>query len=69
MDRVRTMLTAPFRVPIRNYSGSAFNGNRALGMKQHFSIRAALHDPFADNALVLYLPQALKAEEEMKVDK
>lgn len=43
-------------------------GARALGLKRA-GVRKALHDPFADDALVLYEPPTLSAHELIKADK
>lgn len=41
--------------------------NRALGIKRQGS-RQPLHDPFEDDALVLYSPPDLSAHDQLKVD-
>lgn len=43
-------------------------GVRALGLKRA-GVRKALHDPFADGALVLYEPPTLTAHDLIKADK
>lgn len=43
-------------------------GARALGLKRA-GVRKALHDPFADDALVLYEPPTLSAHDLIKADK
>ncbi|XP_015257700.1 PREDICTED: DNA repair and recombination protein RAD54-like [Cyprinodon variegatus] len=63
---IRNILSKPFKVPIPNYSGPL--GSRALGLR-HAGVRKALHDPFAEDALVLYEPPALGAHELIKADK
>ncbi|XP_041791523.1 DNA repair and recombination protein RAD54-like isoform X1 [Chelmon rostratus] len=63
---IRSILSKPFKIPIPNYAGSL--GIRALGLKRAGS-RKALHDPFAEDALVLYEPPALSAHEMIKADK
>uniref|UniRef100_A0A3Q2G2S0 DNA repair and recombination protein RAD54-like n=1 Tax=Cyprinodon variegatus TaxID=28743 RepID=A0A3Q2G2S0_CYPVA len=61
---IRNILSKPFKVPIPNYSPL---GSRALGLR-HAGVRKALHDPFAEDALVLYEPPALGAHELIKAD-
>eukprot|EP00066_Takifugu_rubripes_P023463 XP_011612729.1 PREDICTED: DNA repair and recombination protein RAD54-like isoform X1 [Takifugu rubripes] len=63
---IRSILSKPFKVPIPNYTGAL--GARALGLKRA-GVRKALHDPFADDALVLYEPPTLSAHELIKADK
>lgn len=41
--------------------------NRALGMRRS-GVRCPLYDPYEENALVLYEPPPLSAEEAIKVD-
>jgi DNA repair and recombination RAD54-like protein len=60
---IRKVLSKPFKVPIPNYTGSS--QIRSLGMKRQ-GARCALHDPFEENALVLYHPPALAAHEQLK---
>lgn len=43
-------------------------GVRALGLKRA-GVRRALHDPFAEDALVLFEPPALSSHELIKADK
>lgn len=43
-------------------------GIRALGLKRA-GVRRALHDPFAEDALVLYEPPALSTHDLIKADK
>uniref|UniRef100_A0A4W4EK43 DNA repair and recombination protein RAD54-like n=1 Tax=Electrophorus electricus TaxID=8005 RepID=A0A4W4EK43_ELEEL len=63
---IRQILSRPFKVPIPNYTGPL--GLRALGLKRS-GVRKALHDPFADGALVLYEPPAISAHDLIKADK
>uniref|UniRef100_A0A8C5DDD8 RAD54 like n=1 Tax=Gouania willdenowi TaxID=441366 RepID=A0A8C5DDD8_GOUWI len=63
---IRAILSKPFKIPIPNYSGSL--GIRALGLKRA-GVRKSLHDPFAEDALVLYEPPALSAHEQIKAEK
>nr|XP_046248389.1 DNA repair and recombination protein RAD54-like [Scatophagus argus] len=63
---IRSILSKPFKIPIPNYTGSL--GIRALGLKRA-GVRKALHDPFAEDALVLYEPPNLSAHDLIKADK
>ncbi|XP_068599411.1 DNA repair and recombination protein RAD54-like [Brachionichthys hirsutus] len=63
---IRRILSKPFKVPIPNYSGSL--GIRALGLKRA-GVRRALHDPFAEGALVLYEPPPMSTHDLIKADK
>ncbi|XP_029905787.1 DNA repair and recombination protein RAD54-like [Myripristis murdjan] len=63
---IRSILSRPFKVPIPNYTGAL--GIRALGLKRA-GVRRALHDPFAEDALVLYEPPALSTHDLIKADK
>jgi DNA repair and recombination RAD54-like protein len=60
------LIAKPFKIPIPNYQGSGYN--RALGIRRQ-GTRQPLHDPEAENALILYTPQELTAHELLKVDK
>ncbi|OQV18566.1 DNA repair and recombination protein RAD54-like [Hypsibius exemplaris] len=59
---IRKLLAKPFKIPIPNYESSG----RALGIRRD-GVRRALHDPFGENALVLYSPPAMTAAELLKV--
>ncbi|XP_019123536.2 DNA repair and recombination protein RAD54-like [Larimichthys crocea] len=63
---IRSILSKPFKIPIPNYTGSL--GIRALGLKRA-GVRKALHDPFAEDALVLYEPPILSAHDLIKAEK
>uniref|UniRef100_A0A3Q2QGY8 RAD54 like n=1 Tax=Fundulus heteroclitus TaxID=8078 RepID=A0A3Q2QGY8_FUNHE len=63
---ILNILSKPFKIPIPNYTGSL--GSKALGLK-HAGVRKALHDPFAEDALVLYEPPTRSAHELIKADK
>ncbi|XP_040896373.1 DNA repair and recombination protein RAD54-like [Toxotes jaculatrix] len=63
---IRSILSKPFKIPIPNYTGSL--GIRALGLKRA-GVRKALHDPFAEDALVLYEPPTLSNHDLIKADK
>ncbi|XP_065830835.1 DNA repair and recombination protein RAD54-like [Oscarella lobularis] len=68
-ERIKQILSRPFKVPLSNYGESSF-GCRGLGMRRQCSaVRRALHDPFADNALVLYSPPDQSAHEKMTAKK
>lgn len=51
---ITNILAKPFKIPIPDYVPD-FHSNRSLGL-QRATIRRALHDPLACNALVLYTP-------------
>ncbi|XP_054880132.1 DNA repair and recombination protein RAD54-like [Poeciliopsis prolifica] len=63
---IRSILSKPFKIPIPNYTSSL--GSKALGLK-HAEVRKSLHDPFAEDALVLYEPPTLSAHDLIKADK
>ncbi|XP_029943522.1 DNA repair and recombination protein RAD54-like [Salarias fasciatus] len=63
---IRRILSRPFKVPIPNYTGVP--GARALGLKRA-GIRKALHDPYEEDALVLYEPPVLSAHERLTADR
>ena len=63
---IKNILSRPFKLPLPNYKGPL--GARGLGLKRQL-IRKPLHDPFEENALVLYWPPTLSAHDEMKADK
>ncbi|NXM18843.1 RAD54 protein, partial [Ploceus nigricollis] len=63
---IRSILSKPFKVPIPNYKGPL--GLRSLGVKRA-GLRAPLHDPFEEGALVLYEPPVLSAHDQLKIDK
>ncbi|XP_061635142.1 DNA repair and recombination protein RAD54-like [Phyllopteryx taeniolatus] len=63
---IRRILSKPFKVPIPNYTGPL--GIRTLGLKRA-GVRRALHDPFAEDALVLFEPESLSAHKQLKTDK
>ncbi|KAM3620036.1 uncharacterized protein V6R79_017352 [Siganus canaliculatus] len=63
---IRSILNKPFKIPIQNYTG--IQGIKALGLKRA-GVRRALHDPFAEDALVLYEPPALCSHDQLKADK
>ena len=59
------MLNKPFKIPIPNYTPSSYG--RSLGLKRS-GARQPLHDPFEDNALVLYEPPELSEHDKLKAD-
>ncbi|XP_019856085.1 PREDICTED: DNA repair and recombination protein RAD54-like isoform X1 [Amphimedon queenslandica] len=61
-ERILQILSQPFKVPIPNYTGGA---RRGLGMRR-CGLKTALHDPFEENALVLYSPREVSAQEQLK---
>uniref|UniRef100_A0A3B3V1B8 RAD54 like n=1 Tax=Poecilia latipinna TaxID=48699 RepID=A0A3B3V1B8_9TELE len=61
---IRSILSKPFKIPIPNYTSL---GSKALGLK-HTGVRKSLHDPFAEDALVLYEPPTLSAHDLIKAD-
>ncbi|XP_077573150.1 DNA repair and recombination protein RAD54-like [Stigmatopora nigra] len=63
---IRQILSKPFKVPIPNYTGPL--GIRTLGLKRA-GVRRALHDPLAEDALVLFEPESLGAHQQLKIDK
>uniref|UniRef100_A0A3Q4N2W3 RAD54 like n=1 Tax=Neolamprologus brichardi TaxID=32507 RepID=A0A3Q4N2W3_NEOBR len=63
---IQSILSKPFKIPIPNYAGSL--GIRALGLKRA-GVRRPLHDPFAEDALILYEPPGLSAHDLIKADK
>jgi len=62
---IRSLLNKPFRVPIAGYTGGGFG--RSLGVRRAGG-RQPLHDPEAENALVLYWPRDLSEHEKLKTD-
>ncbi|KAM7444232.1 DNA repair and recombination protein RAD54-like [Porites harrisoni] len=59
---IRKILAKPFKVPLPNYQGCTYS--RGLGIKRK-GPRRALHDPYEENALVLYSPPELTAHEKL----
>lgn len=66
-EAIAKILTRPFKVPIPNYVPD-YNSNRCLGVRRS-TIRRALHDPYACNALILYEPPKYSEHEIMTMDK
>ncbi|XP_050539264.1 DNA repair and recombination protein RAD54-like isoform X2 [Daktulosphaira vitifoliae] len=65
-QKIRSILAKPFKVPIANWSGNSFN--RALGVRRD-GVRRPLHDPSIPDALILYTPPQISANELLKIDK
>jgi len=65
-ERIRTILSKPFRVPIPNYNGPT-TLQRGLGMRRRAGMRVALHDPFEEGSLVLYTPKEMSAHEQLQL--
>ncbi|XP_020283574.1 DNA repair and recombination protein RAD54-like [Pseudomyrmex gracilis] len=62
-ERVRKLLTKPFKIPIPGYELSG----RALGLRLS-GPRRPLHDPDDPNALIVYTPPELSEHDRLKVD-
>ncbi|OTF71738.1 DNA repair and recombination protein RAD54-like protein [Euroglyphus maynei] len=60
-DLIRKILNRPFRIPINNYTGSSY---RSLGVKLT-GPRRPLFDPDSPNALILYEPPPVNAQEKL----
>uniref|UniRef100_A0A1I8NPK8 DNA repair and recombination protein RAD54-like n=2 Tax=Stomoxys calcitrans TaxID=35570 RepID=A0A1I8NPK8_STOCA len=63
---IAKVLSQPFKVPIADYVPE-YNSNRSLGLRRT-SVRKALHDPYACNALVLYTPPNYTEHERATMD-
>lgn len=61
---IAKVLSRPFKVPIADYIPDYSSGNRCLGIRRS-TVRKALHDPYACNALVLYTPPEYTEHERM----
>ena len=53
--------------PLGGYGHGA--GRRGLGMRRGNCMRASMHDPFEEGALVLYTPKELSAHEQLTIDR
>uniref|UniRef100_A0A183BMZ4 DNA repair and recombination protein RAD54-like n=1 Tax=Globodera pallida TaxID=36090 RepID=A0A183BMZ4_GLOPA len=62
---IKKLLARAFRVPIPGYKGGC--SNRFLGLRMS-GVRLPLHDPYAENALVVFAPPELSAHEQLKLD-
>ena len=66
---IQTLLARPYKPPVPGYLPPK-RRTKNLGMRGNISnIRRPLHDPFAENALVLYHPPAMTKDEYMRCDK
>ena len=63
---IRRLLNKPFKVPIPNYS--SLQNSKSLGLKRN-GARQSLHDPFAENALVLFVPPEISEHDKLKLAK
>ena len=66
--KIRSLLARPFKVPMTNYSGGC-GLRRGLGMRRGSSVRASLHDPFEEGALILHTPPELSAHQQLTADR
>ncbi len=62
---IEKILKKPFKIPIANYNGPLLG--RSLGIKRS-GCRSSLHDPFGENALVLFSPPELSEHDKMNSD-
>ncbi|KXJ26747.1 DNA repair and recombination protein RAD54-like [Exaiptasia diaphana] len=62
---IRSILSKPFKIPMSNYEQGS--SRRGLGLKRKGPKRS-LHDPFEEDALVLYEPPQLSAHEQLTAD-
>ncbi|XP_055853267.1 DNA repair and recombination protein RAD54-like [Episyrphus balteatus] len=65
-EAISKILSKPFKVPIADYVPD-YNSNRCLGIRRT-TVRKALHDPFACNALVLYEPPQYTEHERLTME-
>lgn len=63
-DLIAQILCQPFKIPIKGYQGSSYG--RSLGLKRS-GIKRALHDPFADNALIVYEPKEYSEHQKLQM--
>ncbi|KAK0425173.1 hypothetical protein QR680_009071 [Steinernema hermaphroditum] len=59
------LLAKPYKVPIAGYTGGA--SGKALGLRRS-GMRVALYDPYAEGALVVFIPPDMTAQEKMKIE-
>lgn len=64
---ISKILAKPFKVPIANYVPDYNGGNRCLGLRRS-TVRKPLHDPYACNALVLFVPPDYTEHERLSMD-
>ena len=62
---IRRLLNKPFKIPIPNYNG--LQRRKSLGLKRN-GARQSLHDPFEENALVLFVPPETSEHDKLKQD-
>jgi len=62
---IRRLLNPPFKLPLKNYTPSSYG--RCLGVRR-LGARQPLHDPFEENALVLYAPPEISEHDKIKLD-
>lgn len=62
---IRKLLNKPFKIPIPNYTPAPYG--KSLGIRRLGS-RQPLHDPEAENALVLFEPPLISEHDRMKMD-
>lgn len=62
-ERVRRLLSKPFKIPVPGYQLSG----RVLGLRLP-GPRRPLHDPDDPNALIVYSPPELSEHERLKID-
>ena len=62
---IRRLVNKPFKIPIPNYQ--PLQHNRSLGVRQS-GARQPLHDPFEENALVLFSPPEISEHDKLKLD-
>ncbi|CAG2166051.1 unnamed protein product [Oppiella nova] len=62
-EYIRKILSKPFVIPIKGYKGGSY---RSLGVRLSGG-RRPLHDPEADNALILWTPPVMTKDEALKV--
>jgi len=62
---IRRLLNPPFKLPLRNYQPTSYS--RCLGIRRQ-GARNPLHDPYEENALVLYEPPEISEHDKIKTD-
>ncbi len=64
-DFIKSLNNRPFKIPLPNYQPSSYS--KCLGTRRQ-GARQPLHDPEEENALILYSPPEISANDLMKVD-
>ncbi|CAK8680728.1 unnamed protein product [Clavelina lepadiformis] len=64
---IKQILSKPFKIPLPNYKGGFLQG-RGLGIRRQL-LRKPLHDPFEEDALVLFSPPDISTHEVLKMEK